>query len=256
VTINPVVGGGEGVAVGDGAAVGAAFEAGAGEGIVVGTKVAVGVAVAETVAIFLCEIAVEVGFGKNVEGNVRNRRLYTRESMTNNNATAIAQTNLNARRLSVCLFFASLPGYIGATILATLAVDSTRNAALSFVEKSAMGVFCGVFVSFRLATSSSVVLVALSTWKTPNRRGEGGEERWGGPLWSPAVPLLDGELSTISMSLGSAGASGVAVSWTGGKLLPLSSFWDSSWDSSRCCVSAIFVEEMRFGNVVTMVTTL
>jgi hypothetical protein len=30
---------------------------------------------------------------------------------------------------------------------------------------------------------------------SPNRRGEGGEEWWGGPLWSPAVPLQDGEPS-------------------------------------------------------------
>ena len=29
--------------------------------------------------------------------------------------------------------------------------------------------------------------------KTPSRRGEGGVEWLGGPLWSPAVPLQDGE---------------------------------------------------------------
>ena len=31
--------------------------------------------------------------------------------------------------------------------------------------------------------------------KHPSRRGEGGEERLGGPLWSPAVPLVSNSLS-------------------------------------------------------------
>ena len=143
VTINTVVGVGEGVAVGEGTDVGAALEAGA--GVAVGR--AVGIkrgAVAETVGIFLCEIA--VGLGDNVEGNGRNRRLYIRESVTINNATATPQTNLNARLLSLCLFFTKLPRNIGATILATLAVVSARNAALNFAEALVKEISSGVFV--------------------------------------------------------------------------------------------------------------
>jgi len=34
-------------------------------------------------------------------------------------------------------------------------------------------------------------------WKYPNRRGEGGEERRGGPLWSPAIPQKDGKYTRV-----------------------------------------------------------
>src|SRR6266516_6443776 len=50
-----------------------------------------------------------------------------------------------------------------------------------------------------------------SFWrKSPSRRGEGGEERLGGPLWSPAVPLNDLDPNDWSSC-----SNGVGLFWPG-----------------------------------------
>ena len=79
-----------------------------------------------------------------MEGDVKNRRLEVMPIRTTSNPRDMAHTSLDARLFSrACL--TKLSRYIGATILATLALVSARNGAPGPAEEFAMSVCPGVW---------------------------------------------------------------------------------------------------------------
>jgi len=122
---------------------GAAFDAGGGVGAFVAVGVAAAVGVGGTVGISLCAMAVGLDCDECVEGNVKNRRLEVIPNRTTSNPRAMAQTSLGLLSGGTCL--TKLSPYIGATILATLAVESARKVSPVPAVEFTMGVRGGVW---------------------------------------------------------------------------------------------------------------